>query len=411
MEDNRKVIFILIDALRSDYITKEDSPFLYDFANNNTYYKEVSQKRSYCERAEIFSGLTPDESGYFTAIGYSPNSSPFKSLSLFLDLISLIDPILFRFRYLRALRNKVISVLTRSQRVKMRPYSIPSNILKYFSLTEDEYDFRDDNSFAGKNNLLIDCEKNGIRVFFDGFTALNFKISLNDEQRLELIQKKISENFQFYPIYVGVLDTIAHIYGPESIERREKLQALDKRLSKFYEDIKFRYPNSKFVFLGDHGMTDVEKYIDLEKEIKIIAKANNLKLGKDYLYFLDSTIVRIWYITEKAKRILSNTVTNNPIFRENGAFLNNETAKKERIPFPDRRYGDLLWMANLGVLIFPDFFHLKNPYKGMHGYDVNHHSSKGTCLVESNEIKKIEEIELRDVYRILKTELEINKNE
>ena len=139
MGDNRKVIFILIDALRSDYITKEDSPFLYRFANGNTYYKKVSQKRSYCERAEIFSGLTPDESGYFTAIGYSPNSSPFKSLSLFLDLLSLIDPILFRFRYLRALRNKVINLLTRSQRVKMRPYSIPSNILKYFSLTEDEY--------------------------------------------------------------------------------------------------------------------------------------------------------------------------------------------------------------------------------------------------------------------------------
>lgn len=411
MEDNHKVIFILIDALRSDYITKEDSPFLYHFANNNTYYKKVSQKRSYCERAEIFSGLTPDESGYFTAIGYSPDSSPFKSLSLFLDLLSVIDPLLFRFRYFRALRNKIIILLTRSQRVKMRPYSIPSNILKYFSLTEDEYDFRDDKAFDGKNNLMIDCEKKGLKVFYEAFTALNFKTSLNDEQRLELIQKKLSENFQFYPGYIGVLDTTAHIYGPESIERREKLQALDKRLSKFYEEIKFRHPNSKFIFLGDHGMTDVEKYIDLEKEIKTLAKLNNLKLGRDYVYFLDSTIARIWYITNNAKSILSNTLINNPIFKENGVFIDNETAKKERIPFPNRKYGDLLWMANLGVLIFPDFFHLKNPYKGMHGYDVEHFSSKGTCLVESKEIKKIEDIELRDVYRILKTELEINENE
>lgn len=407
MEYDKKVIFILIDALRSDYVTKEDSPFLYNFARSNTYYKRVSQKRSYCERAEIFSGLTPDESGYFTAIGYSPNSSPFKSLSFFLELLSFLDPILFKSKYLRGLRNKVITILARSKRVKMRPYSIPSKILKYFSLTEDKYDFRDEKAFPGKNNLLIDCKKKGINVFYDGFTALNFKTSLSDEQRLELIQENLTENFQFYPVYIGVLDKIAHLYGPESTQRRKKLQALDKRLSKLYQGIKIQFPKSKFIILGDHGMSDVQRHIDLGKEIKTIARAKNLKLGKDYVYFLDSTIVRIWYMTETAKTILPNVVINNPMFIENGEFIDEKIAKKERIPFPDRRYGDILWMANLGVLIFPDFFHRNEPYKGMHGYDVNHFSSKGTCLVESVDGETVEDIELRDVYTILKTELEI----
>lgn len=408
MRNNKKVIFILIDALRSDYITKEDSPFLYNFTKKNTYYKRVSQKRSYCERAEIFSGLTPDESGYFTAIGYSPERSPFKSISFILKLLSTFDTLFFKYKYLRALRNKVIQLLTSSQKVKMRPYSIPTNILKYFSLTEDEYDFRDERAFKNKNNILVDCKNQGVNVFYEAFTALNFETSLNDEQRIQLVEKNIKKNFQFYPLYIGVLDATAHVYGPKSIERKTKLQSLDKRLSIFYNDTKVQFPNSKFIFLGDHGMTDVHNYIDIGKVLKKIAKTMDLRFGKDYIFFLDSTIVRIWYLNDKAKSRLEKSIITNEILIENGVFVNEQIAKKERIPFPNRKYGDTLWMANIGVLIFPDFFHLRNPYKGMHGYDINHFSSKGTCIVESHKGKIIDDIELCDIYDILKTELEIN---
>lgn len=55
MNEN-KVVFVLIDALRSDYINEEDSPFLFNFSRQNRYYKNVTQSRSFCERAEIFTG-------------------------------------------------------------------------------------------------------------------------------------------------------------------------------------------------------------------------------------------------------------------------------------------------------------------------------------------------------------------
>lgn len=407
MANNDKVIFVLIDALRSDYISKYDSPFLYDFTKKNTYYRRVTQKRSYCERAEIFSGLNPDESGYFTAIGYSPETSPFKSISIFLDFFSYFDKLIFKYKYLRSFRNKLIMILTRSETIKMRPYSIPSKILKYFSLTEDEYDFRDKRAFDGNNNLLVECKEQGINIFYDAFTALNFDTSLNDQQRIELLESNLNNNFKFYPLYLGVLDTSAHIHGPDSNERRVKLKDLDKRLSEFYKKTKSKFPNTKFIFLGDHGMTEVKKYIDVKNEIKKMASQNNLILGNDYIFFLDSTIVRIWYLNEIARFKMEKSILSNQLLLDNGEFINEEIAKREKIPFPNRKYGDTLWMAKLGILIFPDFFHIRNPYKGMHGYDVNHYSSKGTCIVESSEDSIVEDIELRDLYGILKKQLGI----
>lgn len=42
----------------------------------------------------------------------------------------------------------------------------------------------------------------------------------------------------------------------------------------------------------------------------------------------------------------------------------------------------------------------------MHGYDVNHPTSKGTCFIlNPEEIVKMDEIELIDIYNILEREL------
>jgi len=116
---------------------------------------------------------------------------------------------------------------------------------------------------------------------------------------------------------------------------------------------------------------------------------------------------RIWYLNSIAFELLEKRLKSNSILSNNGVFVNETVAKKEKIPFPDKRYGDTLWMANVGVLVFPDFFHNTVPYKGMHGYDINDFSSKGTCIVSSDEYEYLESIKLTDVYDIMKNELKI----
>jgi predicted AlkP superfamily pyrophosphatase or phosphodiesterase len=405
MNEKNKVVFILIDALRSDYITKEDTPFLYEFSQKNRYCKKVTQSRSFCERAEIFTGLSPKESGYFTAIAFSPNDSPFNGMK-WLNILALFDKIIPRNRLYNAYKHRLNKFL-KKQANGMSSYSIPLNILKFFNLTEDKYDFRTENGFDGQNNIFKDCKQNGLNIFYDSFTALNFTKPSNDKLRLQELEDNISKDYQLYLVYQSVMDSLGHNYGPDSDEVKEGLQSLDKRLNKLYNDLISKNRDMKFIFLGDHGMTSVHTQIDIEHEINIISNENNLKLGKDYIYFLDSTIFRIWYLNDATKVLFDHKLKSNKYLLENGKFVDKDIAKKQEIPFPDRRYGDTLWMSNLGVLVFPDFFHKVKPYKGMHGYEVDDLSSKGTCMVSNGKYEYIEEIKLTDVYSIIKKELSI----
>jgi predicted AlkP superfamily pyrophosphatase or phosphodiesterase len=406
MINKNKVVFILIDALRSDYITKEDSPFLYNFAKTNKYYENVTQSRSFCERAEIFTGLSPRESGYFTAIGFSPEDSPYKDIKI-LDILAYPDKLFFKNRLYNIFRNKLIRLLTIGKNILMKSYYIPVNTLKYFNLTEDKFDFRLKNGFDGQNNIFNDCKVNGLNIYYDSFTALNFTKPSTDESRLKLVEENIENDYNLYLSYIGIIDSSGHKYGPKSKEIKSELKKLDQRLSEFYNNIVLNNKDTKFIFLGDHGMTKVHTHVNIEKELNELAIINNLKLGKDYIYFLDSTMFRIWYLNDNALKCIDNNLKCNQNLLKNGTFVNKSIAIEKEIPFPDKQYGDTLWMANVGVLIFPDFFHKSNPYKGMHGYDVDDLSSKGTCFVSSKKYEYTENIKLTDVYNILKKELNI----
>jgi len=406
MINKNKVVFVLIDALRSDYINKEDSPFLYNFAKTNKYYKNVTQSRSFCERAEIFTGLSPRESGYFTAIGFSPEDSPYKDIKI-LDILAYSDKLFFKNRLYNIFRNKLIRLLTIGKNILMKSYYIPVNTLKYFNLTEDKFDFRSKNGFNGQNNIFNDCKVNGLNIYYDSFTALNFTKASTDESRLKSVEENIENDYNLYLSYIGIIDSYGHKYGPKSKELKAELKKLDQRLSKFYNNIVLNNKDTKFIFLGDHGMTKVHTHVNIEKELNELAIINNLKLGKDYVYFLDSTMFRIWYLNDNALKCIDNALKYNQNLLKYGTFVNKSIAIEKEIPFPDKHYGDTLWMANVGVLIFPDFFHKNNPYKGMHGYDVNHFSSKGTCFVSSKKYEYSENIKLTDVYNILKKELNI----
>ncbi len=405
---NEKVILVLVDALRSDYITEEDSPFLYQYAKDNRYCKKVSQSRSFCERAEIFTGLSPRESGYFTAIGYSPDDSPYKDMNI-LSVFSLFEKRFSTNRYYKAIKNRVIRFLIKNKKITFRNYSIPVKILRYFSLTEDKYDFRDEKAFDGRDNIFKDCKEHGLNIYYDAFSALNFTKHFTDEFRLKLVEENINNDFNLFLLYIGVMDSCAHIYGPQSRERKSDLKKLDKRLAKFHDNIMEQNKNAKFVFLGDHGMADVTSYVDIGKEVENLANDYNMTLGKDFVYFLDSTMFRIWYLNDKAKSILDDRLKENVRLTNAGVFVDEELAIKEEIPFPDERYGHSLWLANLGVLIYPDFFHNVKAYKGMHGYDINNIGSKGTCIITSDKHEYVDDIKLADVYKILKNELNITK--
>lgn len=403
--------------MRHDYITECDTPFLWKCAQQGEYYKRVVPSLGFCERTEILTGLNPKESGFFTAIGYDPKNSPFKGIK-YLSLIKILEDLIPKklrvpgkdvpggfYRYYRNMVAKTI----RKHSGGMNPYNIPFQLLPYWALTEDRIDHRQADAFQTLSILTL-LTNAGCSYFYDSFTALNLPSNGTDLNRIKMALKTAGNNqYDLYLIYISLPDSIGHKYGPESSELKFALRRIDGDLQQYTTEFEKREPNSQFVFLGDHGMTPVTKYFDAEKVLLEIAKLLGLKLKRDFIYFLDSTLVRVWFLSDKAKKLLPTVFKSSAEFYDRGVFVDKDLAEKENIPWGDRRYGDLVWWANSGVLVFPDFFHRVEQYKGMHGYDPKLSASQGVCIVYDQSVhnKIIESIPLTGVFDILKRSLSL----
>jgi hypothetical protein len=157
--------------------------------------------------------------------------------------------------------------------------------------------------------------------------------------------------------YIGELDRIGHEYGTKSKEIILAVKKIDERLSKKKFDI----------ILSDHGMMDVKKLISVPET-------------EDCL--IDSTFARYW--------------GRNPDF-------NSEYG--EWIEVEDKRYGEYIFLANPGVLIFPNYWQKKNPVKAMHGYSPKCKDMNAIYILNSKGKKK--DIKVEELHKIF---LEVLKN-
>lgn len=408
-------VLILLDAFRSDYLCKQNTPFLYNLSNEGEYYKTVTQSYGFCERTEILSGNPGVSSGYFTAIGYSPEHSPFSKFRL-LKIFEIWENILLMAVNLLPLKlgskihrlfRMLVNEYCKRNGSSMPIYNIPLSFLKYFSFTEDRVDMRE-----APSSILELLTKSGKSYFYDSFTSLGFEsLYKTDISRLDAVHLDITQNKpkDFYLIYISAPDVYGHKYGPYSIELKSQLLSMDKMLANFVQKVEQSCPGNIYFFVGDHGMLGVQKQINVERELIRFAAEFNLTLKKDFIYFLDSTMVRIWALNQKALVILNNLKSNAGQMHQDGDWVDVDLANNFKIPWPNRKYGDMLWLAKPGVLVSPDFFHKNNVCKGMHGYDPDFPGCQGMCIKWSKTIRHREfsSLNLSDTYFLLKKSLNL----
>ena len=409
-------VFLLLDAFRQDYLSPENTPFLWKCAQEGEHYSGVEQSFGFCERTEILTGLPSDQSGFFTAIGFDPPNSPYADVGS-LHLLNLAEQVVLPMLSLVPKRfgNKVHRRLRfyaqqyfRSRGISMPSFMIPYPWLCNFALTEDRMDLRLPEAFPSPSVLTLLTDA-GRTYSYDTFTALGFSATYtSDQERLNAVIDDLSRHKKdLYLTYIASADAHGHRLGPESAEFRTAIQALDNMLGHFVRQAEAAAPQNRYLFVGDHGMLTVTDEFNAEKEIQNLLHEAKLKSGEDVLYFLDSTMVRFWELTDRARQDLGDTLRKSQAFGNRGAWMNISMARHFHAPWPDRRYGDHLWLADAGVLVFPDFYHRITPCKGMHGYDPRLPESQGICIHWGDGVpaKSHSRIPLTSVFDVLKGSL------
>ena len=398
-----KVVFVLVDALRWDYIDKNNTPFLWHLSKQSVYVKKLTPSFGYCERTEIFTGCPPDKSDNFTAIGYAPERSPFHFLQkqAFLKF-AFWDADIFYNRCSR----RVLASICKLFGITFPLYQIPFRCLPELGLTEDFVKHTEANAFNVESVFDV-ARKSDLKIFYDSFTALGMHNG-NDENRTTRLLDNKAHGFDLNLLFIGAADAMGHLYGTQSSQLKDAVRNIDAKLERVYDVFIKPDNNSCLLVAGDHGMLDVKRYFDVLKRTQQFCKENGLAPQKDFFMFLDSTLARFWprnsYVYDKIYSMLMS-----PEFREAGVVITPELAQMYHVPIPSRLYGKLAWWAHPKVVISPDYYNRKK-IKAMHGYAPELDESKGLCIITSNQIrsKLIEEGRLIDICPTLCTCLGID---
>ncbi len=98
-------------------------------------------------------------------------------------------------------------------------------------------------------------------------------------------------------------------------------------------------------------------------DVSPLLASSNLKVGRDYLYFLDSTTIRLWSESARNIALLRDIFASVPGMR----LLEGTERRSLGLP-EDEATGDLLAALYEGKVLFPDFFRRGEAPLGMHGY-------------------------------------------
>ena len=187
----RKVIVIL-DAFRWDYISKNQTPFLYNFKEQNLYVKKLIPSPGFCERSEIFTGLKPEKSGNFLAYGLK-NYYPENNSKIFFKILFLIESLIKRLFYFNIqYKGKIISaqkiirfffnlLFNRSLHGSQL---IPYDFIPHFELTEDKYSMESFLEYPF-STFFDSLYENEIKFSTHAFTNLNLPSNLDDSDRMK----------------------------------------------------------------------------------------------------------------------------------------------------------------------------------------------------------------------------------
>jgi hypothetical protein len=375
-------LFVFVDACGWEII--KDDPFVKDVAPNRKRLDSVFGYSSACVPS-ILSGRWPDEHRNWCYFVYDPKQSPFKSLRWLRWLPTKITS----RRIFRRWLSKFVKVQL-SFRGYFDLYNIPFKHIAQYDFTEK------------KSPLQPGGMNRGPNIFdFLEQRKISYHVSApqkSEQQNLHALISDIkAEKIDFAFLYWPALDGLLHGVGNQSPLVPEKLRGYEHWIRELMSVAEKHYSEIRLYIFSDHGMANCDVLLDLKSKIEPLP----LRLGGDYAVVYDSTMARFWFFNDRARDEITAALNRVP----QGRILPESELKTLRAHFPDGYFGELIFLADEGVLIVPSHMG-ERPIRGMHGYHPRaKHSYAMLCTNQPDIPEDI--VGITDTFRLMTRDAEL----
>jgi len=371
-------IFVLIDALGWEYL--EGNDFLTDLLPLRTPLKTVLGFSSGAIPT-ILTGLRPAQHGHWNLFYYDPAGSPFHWLRHFAFLPDRVLEHRVTRKILKEMGRRVLGM------GPLFECHVSPRLLPWFNWVE-------------KRNIYAHGGIPGTPSIFDRLAEAGVPhrvYSYHDASDAELLRRARHDvetcDARFFFVYLCEMDAFLHGHCQEPEQVKEKLAWYARELRVLYEAARRVAPAAGFTVFSDHGMTPVLHHFDVAGQVSRLG----FSMPADYLAVYDSTMARFWFFDERARREVRAAIQD----LDCGRILSDAELEQFGILFPDRRYGELIFLLNPTWLIGQSDFNGKGwSPRGMHGYHPDDPYSNGVFL--SNRPPAATVRSIRDVYHCMK---------
>ena len=369
-------VFVFVDACGWEIIRHD--PFVKDVAPHRRPLRSVFGYSSACIPS-ILAGTWPVEHRNWCYFVHDPENSPFRRLS----------PLRWIPRFITS-RRRVRNFLTKAVKPLLGfkgyfdLYNVPFKNIAQFDFTE-------------KKNPLQPGGMNRGPNIFDFLAERDIAYHVSDPARGEqgnldaLVADIEAERPDFAFLYWPELDGLLHRVGNTSPEVPKKLRDYETRIARLMSAAREHYEEVKLYVFSDHGMANCDKHLDLRARIEELG----LEFGRDYSVVYDSTMARFWFFHDEARRSITSALSKVP----EGRIIGDEELERLGTLFPDRYFGELIFLLEEGALIVPSDMG-ERPIRAMHGYHPDDPHSYAALITNQTDVPA-DIAAIPDMYKLM----------
>jgi hypothetical protein len=358
-----RLLYILVDAVRHDYVTEQRTPYLAAAAaKHGRSHMRPLLGYSDSIRAAIFTGAYPDETGYWMEYCLRPDETPLAPYAR----LAALDALPWDFAR-RGVKFVLSQTLVRRTAAKHGYTHLSLRHMPFRSLDQFDWTLRRDMSEPGQL---------AVPSLFDRLSDAGRSWAYLDAAKLgakKLLRSvdELPSDTEFVFVYLHHVDMASHLFGISSSLFERTLRRTDALTKEVVERATRRLPGIENAIFSDHGMSPVDHVVSYP------GLWRHAGFPQRFCFALDATMVRLWFHDDSPQ--LRDEIRATVAAAAPGRFLGRDELVSLHLDFGTRLYGDEIYLIEPRTAIFPNFHSLLKP-KAMHAYHPDDTEQQGIAI-------------------------------